>query len=265
MERNTDASQAQELAGDLRHAIESGELSAYFQPVYDLATRRIVAVEALCRWIHPQRGVLLPDRFIQVAEQHGMIADLGRVMLEEAGRRVSDWHRRGMHVGLSVNVSPSELRPAFASAVLERVAAFGLPPRTLTMEITESPAMTSSPEERATLKALIEGGVGVAVDDFGAGYTSLAGLPDLPFTEIKLDKALMHDDSADVETLVSECVSIAREREALVVAEGVETAEQLARAAAWGCDRVQGFYFAPALPADELERLLVTAEQGCRV
>jgi len=266
MERNADAPAALELAGELRHAIASGQLSAYFQPVYDLKTRHIVAVEALCRWIHPQRGVLMPDHFIPVAERFGLIADLGRVMLEEAGRQMAAWHRRGVRVGLALNVSPSELRPEFADAVLQRAAEFDLPRRTLTIEVTESPAMTSSPEERAALEMLIEGGVGVAVDDFGAGFTSLESLPQVPFTEIKIDKALMYDTSADVDDLVTRCVEIARERGALVVAEGVETQEQLDRAGGWGCDRAQGFLFAAALPASEVEPLLLAgAEQGCRV
>ena len=111
MEQIADAPQAEELAGELRRAVVSGELTAYFQPVYDLTSRRVVAVEALCRWNHPQRGVLLPDRFIPVAERYGLIAELGRAMLEEAARRLAAWQRRGVRVGLALNVSPSELIP----------------------------------------------------------------------------------------------------------------------------------------------------------
>jgi len=257
MEQNVDAPQAEELVGELRRAVASGELTAYFQPVYDLKTRRAVAVEALCRWNHPEQGVLLPDRFIPVAERYGLIADLGRAMLEEAARRLADWHRRGVHVGLALNVSPSELSPGFAVAVLQRLAELGLPGSTVTVEITESPAMNSTPEERAALEMFIGGGVGVSVDDFGAGFTSLESLPELPFTEVKIDKALMHDQRPEVDAVVAACVSIAHERNAIVVAEGVETEEQLARAIGWGCDRAQGFLFAPALPASEVEPLLL--------
>lgn len=245
-----------ELAGELRRAFASGELTAFFQPLYDLKTGRVVALEALCRWKHPAHGLLLPDRFIQVAEHHGLIADLGRVMLEESGRRAAEWHRRGVHVGLSINVSPSELRPEFADEVLSRLAELGLPAGTVTVEITESPQLSESHEEHLTLQKLLEGGVGIAIDDFGAGHTSLTSITRVPFTEVKIDRSLMQADSPGADELVAECVEIARQRSAIVVAEGVETAEHLERALRWGCDRAQGFYFAPALPAEELEPLL---------
>lgn len=246
-----------ELVGELRRAFTSGELTAYFQPLYDLKTGRVVELEALCRWKHPARGLLLPDRFIQVAEQHGMIADIGRVMLEESGRRAAEWHRRGVSVGLAINVSPSELRHEFAREVLERLAALDLPRGTVTVEITESPQMSDTREEHETLQTLLDGGVGIAIDDFGAGHTSLQALRRLPFTEVKIDRSLMQDDRPETDELVAACVGLAHERGATVVAEGVETAEHLARALGWGCDRAQGFYFAPALPAEELEPLLV--------
>lgn len=245
-----------ELVGELRRAFTSGELTAYFQPLYDLKTGRVVELEALCRWKHPAHGLLLPDRFIQVAEQHGLISDIGRVMLEESGRRAAEWHRRGVHVGLAINVSPSELRLPFAEGVLARLAELDLPSGAVTVEITESPQMSQSCEEHETLQMLLDGGVGVAIDDFGAGHTSLESLRRLPFTEVKIDRSLMRDPGAAADELVAECVDIAHERSATVVAEGVETAEDLARALRWGCDRAQGFYFAPALPAEELEPLL---------
>jgi EAL domain-containing protein (putative c-di-GMP-specific phosphodiesterase class I) len=250
---------ADELAGELRRAFTSGELTAYFQPLYDLKTRRVVALEALCRWNHPARGVLLPDRFIEAAEQHGLIADLGRVMLEESGRRAAEWHRRGLHVGLSLNVSPSELRPEFAVAMLETLARLELPRGTVTVEITESPRLQESRAELATLRALLDGGVGVSIDDFGAGHTSLDGLRRLPFTEVKIDRSLMQDDRPTADELVAECVEIARQHDACVVAEGVETDEHFARALRWGCDRAQGFYFSQALPAEQLEPILARA------
>jgi EAL domain-containing protein (putative c-di-GMP-specific phosphodiesterase class I) len=245
-----------ELAGELRRAFTSGELTAFFQPLYDLKTRRVVALEALCRWKHPARGLLLPDRFIEAAEQHGLIAQLGRVMLEESGRRAAEWHRRGLHVGLSINVSPSELRIEFAETLLERLDALGLPPKSVTVEIIESPQLQESCDELITLQALLDGGVGISIDDFGAGHTSLEVLRRLPFTEVKIDRSLMSDDGASADELVAECVGIAKDRSAIVVAEGVETAAHFARALRWGCDRAQGYYFSPALPAEELEPLL---------
>src|SRR6478736_3675748 len=153
---DTPSNPADELAGELRRAFTSGELTAYFQPLYDLKTRRVVALEALCRWNHPARGVLLPDRFIEIAEQRGLIADLGRVMLEESGRRAAEWHRRGLHVGLSLNVSPSELRPEFAESMLQTLARLELPRGVVTVEIIESPRLQESDAELETLRALLD-------------------------------------------------------------------------------------------------------------
>lgn len=127
------------------------------------------------------------------------------------------------------------------------------------MEIVESPEITYSRDEMATLHALIDGGVGVSIDDFGTGHTSLELVRRLPLTEVKIDKSLVHDGSARVDDLVSECLSIARGREACVVAEGIETIEHFDRAIAWGCDRAQGYYFSPPLPVDEVEPLLTEA------
>ena len=247
---------AAELAGQLRRAFVVGELTAYFQPQYDLKTGRVVSVEALCRWQHPQDGLLLPGRFIDIAERYGLIADLGRYMLEESGRQVADWAKRGVSVGLSLNVSPSELTPEFAAAVLGRLRELDLPRGALTVEIVESPAILYSADEFTTLNALIDGGVGVSIDDFGTGHTSLDLVRRLPLTEVKIDRSLVQDASDDVDALVQECIRIARERDACVVAEGIETFEHFERVVRWGCDRAQGFYFSPPLPVSQVEPLL---------
>jgi EAL domain-containing protein (putative c-di-GMP-specific phosphodiesterase class I) len=247
---------AADLAGQLRRAFTSGELTAYFQPQYDLKTGRVVAVEALCRWMHPEHGLLLPDRFIAIAEQHGLIADVGRFMLDESGRRVADWNAQGVQVSASINVSPSELRPEFAAAVLMRLQELDLPRGSVTVEVVESPAILYSDDEFATLNALIDGGVGVSIDDFGTGHTSLELVRRLPLTEVKIDRSLVQDDSPEVDALVRECLGISRDRDALVVAEGVETQHHFDRVIAWGCERAQGYYFSPPLPVDEIEPIL---------
>lgn len=247
------------LAGRLRRALETGELTAYFQPQYDLKTGRVVALEALCRWNDPDEGLLLPDKFIHLAEQHGLIADIGRVMLEESGRYAADWHRRGVAVGVSLNVSPSELSPDFPGRVLARARELGLPAGALTVEITESPAMRDTDDEARWVQELIDGGVGVSIDDFGAGHTSLDILRHVPFTELKIDRSLLADHSPEVDTLVASAVAIAHERGARIVAEGIENGDDLVRALGWGCDRGQGYYFSPPLPADQLEPVLADA------
>ncbi|MFF2371718.1 EAL domain-containing protein [Agromyces sp. NPDC058110] len=247
---------AENSAEDLRRAVLRGELVPYFQPEYDLASGRPVVFEALSRWLHPDRGLVMPDRFIEVAERTGLIAELGRSILEQAGRLVVDWHRRGRRIGLAVNVSPSQLRPEFASTMVEFVRELGLPARTVTAEITETPALSETCEEIETLHALIAGGVGVSVDDFGAGFTSIEALGRMPFTEVKIDRSLMRTADPEHDALVLEAVEVARDRRAIVVAEGIETAKDLDRARSWGCDRGQGYFFSPAVPADEVERLL---------
>jgi EAL domain-containing protein (putative c-di-GMP-specific phosphodiesterase class I) len=248
-----------ELAAELRRAIATGELTAYYQPQYDLASGRIVALEALCRWHHPQRGLLFPASFIDVAEQFGLISGVGRLMLEESVGRAADWHRRGVHIGMSINVSASELGTGFAETLLQRVSELELPHHTLTVEITESPALTHSRTEREALERLIDGGVGVSIDDFGSGYTSIDLVRQLPLTEVKIDKSLVHDRRRATDDLVRRCAEVARERGAVIVAEGVETQEHFERAVHWGCERAQGYFFAPPLPVEEVEPLLLGA------
>jgi EAL domain-containing protein (putative c-di-GMP-specific phosphodiesterase class I) len=248
-----------ELAGQLRHALVAGELTAHYQPQYDLASGRIVALEALCRWQHPRQGILPPDRFIYVAEQHGLISDVGRFMLEESGRRAADWNRRGAHVGMSVNISPSELTRDFAERMLARLRALDLPHRTLTVEITESPEILFSRDEVFALETLIDGGVGVSVDDFGVGQASLELVRRLPLTEVKIDKSLVQNDARSIDDLVRACVDLARERDATIVAEGIETQEHFERAMHWTCERGQGYYFSPPLPVHQIEPLVLGA------
>lgn len=259
MESGVPSDSAAELAGQLRHAFAARELTAYYQPQYEVPSGRVVAVEALCRWRHPEEGLLLPGRFIDIAEQYGMIAEVGRFMLEESGQRLAEWTRRGADVAVSINVSPSELDPAFAEGVLRRMQAFGLPQRAITLEIVESPAITFSRPELYALETLIDGGVGISIDDFGSGHTSLDIVRRLPLTEVKIDKSLVHDPAPAVDRLVAECVAIAVERDLTVVAEGIETAAQYERATSWGVHRAQGYYFSPPLPFDEVETLLVGA------
>jgi EAL domain-containing protein (putative c-di-GMP-specific phosphodiesterase class I) len=248
-----------ELAGQLRHAFEAGELTAYYQPQYDLQSMDVVALEALCRWQHPLRGLLLPERFIHIAERYGLIADVGRFMLEESGQHVAAWRRRGLHIGLSLNVSPTELDRDFAATVIRRLRELELPYRAVTVEITESPAISYSRDELFALEALIDGGVGVSIDDFGIGNTSIDLVRLLPLTEVKIDRSLLHDPDRAIDDLVHECLSIVRDRGAISVAEGIETQEHFDRVREWQCDRAQGYYFSPPLPSRQMEELLLAS------
>ncbi|MEO5534653.1 MAG: EAL domain-containing protein [Pseudolysinimonas sp.] len=259
MDSDDRAAIAAELADGLRRALEVGELVVYYQPEYDVGTGRVVAVEALCRWCHPQHGLLLPVQFIEVAEAHGLMARISDFVLEESGRRIGEWHRQGAEIGVSINVSPSQLDPAFAEGVLRHVTELGLPQGVLTVEITESPEISFSEPELSALASLIDGGVGVSLDDFGTGHTTLELVERLPITEVKIDRSLVQDDSDETDAVVRDCIRVAHGRGATVVAEGIENQEHFARAVAWGVDRAQGYFFAPPLPADELTPLLVGA------
>lgn len=248
-----------ELAEELRHALDAGELIAHYQPQYDLTDGRIVAFEALCRWRHPRHGLLLPARFIDMAEKHGLIAEIGRFMLAETGRTAADWRRRGTLPGMSINVSPTELDLDFAASILAWVRELDLPYRTLTVEITESPKISYARPELFALETLIDGGVGVSLDDFGSDRSSLDLVRRLPLTEVKIDKSLVHDGARAIDDLVHLCVGIAHDRDAVIVAEGVETQDHVERARQWACDRAQGHFFSPPLPVEDAEPLLLGA------
>jgi len=248
-----------QLAQELRHAVGAGELTVHYQPQHDLTSGRIVALEALCRWNHPQQGLLLPGRFIDLAEQYGLISDVDRFVREESGRRAVDWHRRGLHVGLAINVSPSELNGAFAEALLRRFTELELPEQALTVEVTESPEIDYTSDELLALEMLIEGGVGVSIDDFGTGRASLELVRRLPLTEVKIDKSLVQSPARAVDDAVRACIEIVRDRDAIVVAEGVESPSDHERAIRWGCDRAQGYYFSRPLPVEDVEPLLLGA------
>jgi EAL domain-containing protein (putative c-di-GMP-specific phosphodiesterase class I) len=246
-----------QLAEQLRHAVGAGELTVHYQPQYDLASGRIVALEALCRWNHPEQGLLLPGHFIDLAEQYGIISDVDRFVREESGRRAVDWHRRGLHVGVAINVSPSELNAPFAEALLRQLAELELPDRTLTVEVTESPEIAYTSDELLALEMLIEGGVGVSIDDFGTGRASLELVQRLPLTEVKIDRSLVQSPTRAIDDAVRACIEVVRGRDAIVVAEGVETPSHYERAMQWGCDRAQGYYFSRPLPIEDVEPLLL--------
>jgi EAL domain-containing protein (putative c-di-GMP-specific phosphodiesterase class I) len=244
------------LADDLRRAMERGELAAHYQPQYELLSGRLVGLEALCRWGHPDLGAVPPDHFIPVAERFDLIGRLGRYMLELSAGQVTSWRDRGVSVMLAVNVSPSELESSFVNGVLGHLSQVGLPPEAVTLEVTESPALRESDEEYRVLELLIAAGNGVSIDDFGAGFTSLEGLRRLPYTEVKIDRSLMDDWSAATDQLVNQAVGIAHGRGARVVAEGIENSRHLDRARAWGCDRGQGYFLAPPLDEARIEPFL---------
>lgn len=242
------------LTDELAGAIERHEVVARYQPQIDLATGEFVGVESLARWTHAQLGTVPPTMFIAIAEESGLIHRLGRLMLEDALHTVSDWHARGIPLDMSVNVSANQLSdPEFFDRLDSGLAALDLPPETLTIEITESQPILEMPSVSERLDRLRSGGLGIAIDDYGTGHSSLEQLDRLPATELKIDHTLVQDQSDEAVNLMTTVIELSHFRGIRVVAEGVETAAQLDRVRNFGCDRAQGFFFGRPLPKAELE------------
>src|SRR5690606_5770320 len=241
-------------------------LDVHYQPQFDTASRKLRGMEALARWTDPELGVISPGDFIPVAEATGLIEVLGEYVLERACQDGRRWLQDGHPpITVSVNVSASQLRfGRFASVLPRTLERTGFPARQLEIEITESSYIEREEEVTPLLHKLREMGVSIAIDDFGTGYSSLAYLRDMPCDYIKIDRSFITDIPHDAKqcNLTSAIIGLAKSMSFKVVAEGVETKEQLDFLAAQGCDLVQGYYFAPALPKNELEALLERAEKG---
>lgn len=247
---------------DLRRAIAGEELRVVYQPVVELATKRITAVEALVRWRHPVDGERPPATFIPLAEETGLIVPLGQWVLEEACHQVQTWHEHWPNdppLGLAVNLSPRQFRhPDLVSDIARALIASGLPAACLELEITETTALEDTAATTTMLQRLKALGVRLVIDDFGAGYAGLSYLRRCPVDALKIDRSYIAGLGLDPRdtALVRAVCAFTRPLGIKVTAEGVETIEQLAAARDIGCDRAQGFYFAPPLAADELAMLL---------
>jgi EAL domain-containing protein (putative c-di-GMP-specific phosphodiesterase class I) len=246
-----------ELIGDLQQAVANRELAVEYQPVIDVAAGGVVGVEALVRWHHPQRGRLVPAAFIGMAEEMGLIVDIGAWVLEEAAGQVRSWqlaYPEAASLRLAVNVSPRQLREDdFPDRVHKALRASGLPPRSLTLEITESALLTDAAGVARRLAKLRAAGIRISIDDFGTGFSSLSHLQVLPVDQLKVDRSFIAalDRGGAGSHLVAGIVQLADELELEVVAEGVETARQLDVLKTLGCGLAQGFFFSqPLAPAD---------------
>jgi EAL domain-containing protein (putative c-di-GMP-specific phosphodiesterase class I) len=234
---------------ELQGAGHRGELVPYFQAQISLPSRTVVGVEALARWAHPEFGLLEPAHFIPAAETTGLIGEVGHHMLVLAVTQVAVWHTWGIDLDLSVNVSPSQLADDYCqdtSAVLDSVA---MPPTSLTLEITETQPIADMPAVVECLLHVRELGVGIAIDDFGSGHASLEQFRKLPATELKLDLSIIQGFADHVTTRLSQALDEARDRGLRIVAEGVETEEQLDFAMQLGCHRAQGYLIGAPMDA----------------
>jgi EAL domain-containing protein (putative c-di-GMP-specific phosphodiesterase class I) len=253
------------LLGELRRAISERELVVHYQPIIDPHTSSTTKVEALLRWQHPQHGLIPPAEFVPLAETTGLIAPLTRYVLDEVARQCGRWDENGRELDVSVNLSTRNLSEwDLVDSVRDILAERGLDPRRITFEITESAVMADPEGTKQVLTRLAGLGARVAIDDFGAGFTSLSQLAHLPIDEIKIDRSFIADlltDTSD-RAIVHSILRLSHDLELEVVAEGVETADVLADLQALGCDRVQGYLFSRPLPPQELTEWLAD-EAAC--
>ena len=242
------------LENDLRDALQRNELLAYFQPQAMVGTAGVCGAEALVRWRHPHLGILGPDHFICFAEERGFIHQIGRQMIDMALAQLAAWDSEGLHVPrMAVNVSAHELRTGYAEMVEAALARHGVAPRRLELEITESALAADAVGTLSMLARLRNLGVGISVDDFGVGYSSLGQLRRLPIDTLKIDQTFIAeiDSNAQDAAIVSAVVTMARSLGLRTVAEGAEKESHLAALQRLGCDCVQGYVLARPMPAEQ--------------
>jgi PAS domain S-box-containing protein/diguanylate cyclase (GGDEF)-like protein len=244
-----------EIETGLRDALARGELCLHYQPQIEIGSGRVTGVEALMRWRHPERGWVPPGEFIAAAEDCGLINALGDWALDTALAQVADWRTRGLELGVAVNLSAPQLgAPNLPGEIRRRVDRHALPAEVLEIEITESMAMREIDQARTRLRALTETGVRLAIDDFGTGYSSLASLKHFRVDLLKIDRSFIAGLPGDAENaaITGAIIAMAGALGARVLAEGVETADQLAWLRAHSCHLAQGWHFARAMPAEEI-------------
>jgi EAL domain-containing protein (putative c-di-GMP-specific phosphodiesterase class I) len=249
----------------LKTAIENGELTLRYQPQVDVLTGKMVAVEALVRWHDRELGEVSPVRFIPVAESTGLILPLGDWVLEEACRQLAAWTRNGTHLRMAVNLSVHQFRQAnLCERLAKWITSYALAPELIELEITESQAMAEPDQAQQTLESLKAMGISLALDDFGTGHSSLSYLRVLPVSRVKIDRLFMqHIPGRESDaTLVRAVISLAHALGLKVVAEGVETAQQLQFLRDHACDTYKGWLYAKALLASEVDELLAVSRQG---
>lgn len=241
----------------LRKAADENQFELHYQPQIDLKSGALTGVEALIRWHHPTKGMISPGHFIPIAEENGLIISIGQWVLETACLQAKKWQNNGLPpVQMSVNVSIHQFKQSFfVEQVKEVLTKTGLHPKYLNLEITES--MTSDEHNcRATIRQLRQTGISVSIDDFGTGYSSLSYLSKFPITHLKIDQAFVQELSKSNRAIIKTIISLARNLDISVIAEGVETEEQADFLKELHCDEVQGYFYSKPLPRKQIERLL---------
>jgi diguanylate cyclase (GGDEF)-like protein/PAS domain S-box-containing protein len=257
---NTRALERLRLEGDLRNAVERDEFVLHYQPQVDLRTGRIVGMEALIRWKHPELGMVPPARFIGLAEETGLIVTMGSWVMRTACAQNKAWQEAGLgHLPVAVNVSALQFGQAdFVQSIATVLEQTGLAPQYLEIEVTESLFMTEANHAIGILHELKALGVKLSIDDFGTGYSSLSYLKRFPIDVLKIDQSFVRDltDHRDDAAIVVSIISLAHSLRLTVIAEGVESKEQVAYLQQQGCDQMQGYFFSRPVPAEELKQML---------
>jgi c-di-GMP-specific phosphodiesterase len=247
------------LEGDLKGALRRGELMPFYQPIVRLSTGALSGFEALARWRHPRRGLLMPEQFLPLCDEMGLMPELGAMMMREAARQLAAWrlrHRAAGELTVAVNLSTGEIdRPDLVADVQAIRKETELPPGALKLEVTESDVMRDPERAAVVLRALRSAGAALALDDFGTGFSSLSYLTRLPFDTLKIDRYFVRTMATNEGSakIVSSVVKLGQDLDMEVVAEGVENAGMARQLLALGCDYGQGFGYAPALSAQEAE------------
>lgn len=248
-----------DVEADLRRAISAGELEVHYQPLVHIATGQVPSVEALVRWRHPTQGMRMPGEFIPIAEETGLVLELGRQVLAAAATQASSWSLEGLRVGVAVNLSPRQFGDPDLLALIEHALDESkLDPQLLCLEITETLAMRDAEETIRMLRGLKEVGVQLAIDDFGTGYSSLSYLKRFPIDIVKIDRSFVKDiETSEVDqAIVGAVVRLAETMDIATVAEGVENARQLSRLRELGCRLAQGYHLCKPRPAAALHSVL---------
>jgi diguanylate cyclase (GGDEF)-like protein len=263
---DTEMRRRRELEKDLRDALTRDQFYLVYQPQISYRDHRVVGVEALIRWQHPEHGLVPPDLFIPLAEQNGTIIAIGEWVLDQACKQLRDWHDQGfVDLRMAVNLSTVQLHHAELPRVVNNLLQmYRLPPRSLELEVTETGLMEDISTAAQHLLSLRRSGALIAIDDFGTGYSSLSYLKSLPLDKIKIDKSFVQDllDDDDDATIVRAIIQLGKSLGMQVIAEGVETAEQEAYIISEGCHEGQGYLYSKPLPARELSAYLKQAQRS---
>ena len=259
---NTHIAERIELENNLRNALKYDEFVLHYQPQINIAGNRAIGAEALVRWRHPKFGLLLPDQFISVAEECGLIIPLGNWVLRTACRQAKSWQENGVRIVGAGNLSVAQFNQKnLLQSIMDALQEANLEPQYLELEITESILMGEAKIAIETLSALRKIGVRIAIDDFGTGFSSLSYLRRIPIDKLKIDQSFVQDITVDPEdaVIINAIIVMAKSLNLRVIAEGVETLEQFQFLASHGCDDYQGYYSSKVLPPQEMLRFLVPA------